>query len=446
MFLDVYKNGELIETLSLSASKRLYTVGRQEGVADILLTHASVSREQATITISASGSVVVTDLGSAQGTFISGKALPPKKPHALAPGRSLVFGKSTRVFKLREGGDGFVSATAAAAPPPAVSEPLTERLLALLRGQVPSSTLALRPDGFARLSEVAACSSLLAFHVPAASILELAAAPSRENILEVKSEDGEPILRALSGHAPTSRVDPNLRLRRLNIASLGGEAILYHGAKFSEWNILRAKGIGRAAAGGKTGGGGILPPIRLSTAPPAKRECDIVVVIRAAHLSESGARVWIDTAGGVAAIPAGGGDPPPLSLVVMPVGGTLGVHLFDRIYSARDGGELMSAAEIEPIRKRKEAELVAAAAAAAAATAAAAAKRRQGEEEGGEEGRGEGGKVGEGGKEGGKEELIVERYNPYLSHFGMEPAPKPSNRSAAAIGPVKKRQKGEESE
>ena len=73
--LDVYKGGEIVETIALSASKRRYTVGRQEGVADILLTHASISREQATITVSASGTVVVKDLGSAQGTYISGKRL-----------------------------------------------------------------------------------------------------------------------------------------------------------------------------------------------------------------------------------------------------------------------------------------------------------------------------------------------------------------------------------
>lgn len=425
MYLDVYKNGELIETLSLSASKRLYTVGRQEGVADILLTHASVSREQATITISASGSVVVTDLGSAQGTYISGKSLAPKKPHALAPGRSLVFGKSTRVFKLREASDGFMAA--AAAPPPAVSEPLTEGLLALLRGQVPSSALALRPDGFARLSELAASPSLAAFHPTAASVLELAAAPAREGVLEVRAEEGEPLVRALSGHALTSRVDPSLRLRRLDLVSLGAGAMLYHGAKFSEWNLLRARGIGGAAAGG-----GVLPPIRLSTVAPAKRggaRCDVVVVLSAARLHDSGARVWIDATATDAA-GAGGEDgqqPPPLALVAAPpvAGGTLGVYLFDRIYSARDGADLMSREEIEPIRVRREVEQ-------AAAAAAAALARRKSAEEFKEEVRLE------------EEEAAVERYNPYLSHLELEPAPKPSNRSAAAVVPVRKRQRAEE--
>ena len=88
----------------------MYKVGRQAGFADVVLAHASISREHATLTVSASGSVVVCDLGSAHGTSISGKRLPANKPHLLVPGRSLVFGQSTRVFKLREdSGGGFMS-------------------------------------------------------------------------------------------------------------------------------------------------------------------------------------------------------------------------------------------------------------------------------------------------------------------------------------------------
>ena len=43
MLLDVIKDGELVDTHELSASKRVYKVGRQAGVADIVLTHGSVS-------------------------------------------------------------------------------------------------------------------------------------------------------------------------------------------------------------------------------------------------------------------------------------------------------------------------------------------------------------------------------------------------------------------
>ena len=44
----------------------------------------------------------------------SGKPLEPKKPHLLPPGRSLTFGQSTRVFKLRDGGTGFMNPQASA--------------------------------------------------------------------------------------------------------------------------------------------------------------------------------------------------------------------------------------------------------------------------------------------------------------------------------------------
>ena len=142
MLLDVFKDGELIESIQLSASKRLYTVGRQPNVSDIFLSHASISREQATLTVSASGTVVVMDAGSAQGTFISGKKLPPKKKHTLPPGRSLVFGKSTRVYKLREGGTGFVTGAATpASAPPAASAPRVQALEAVecLEGVTPDN-------------------------------------------------------------------------------------------------------------------------------------------------------------------------------------------------------------------------------------------------------------------------------------------------------------------
>ena len=116
--LDQYKDGALVETLQLSASKRVYKVGRQAGFADVVLAHASISREHATLTVSASGSVVVCDLGSAHGTSISGKRLPANKPHLLAPGRSLQFGASSRIFKLRADSTGFLTAAGGAASAP----------------------------------------------------------------------------------------------------------------------------------------------------------------------------------------------------------------------------------------------------------------------------------------------------------------------------------------
>ena len=166
MLLDVFKDGELIESIQLSASKRLYTVGRQPNVSDIFLSHASISREQATLTVSASGTVVVMDAGSAQGTFISGKKLPPKKKHTLPPGRSLVFGKSTRVYKLREGGSGFMN-DAEAVPAPKqqkrYNETLATALLSVLRRGSLDDSERLRPDGYVPLAALLASSALASF-------------------------------------------------------------------------------------------------------------------------------------------------------------------------------------------------------------------------------------------------------------------------------------------
>ena len=169
--LDQYKDGALVETLQLSASKRVYKVGRQAGFADVVLAHASISREHATLTVSASGSVVVCDLGSAHGTSISGKRLPANKPHLLAPGRSLQFGASSRIFKLRADSTGFLTAAggAASAPPPqtqsARAEALEKALLDALRhGALDGERL--RPDGFVRLDAALGCAALAAHRPP----------------------------------------------------------------------------------------------------------------------------------------------------------------------------------------------------------------------------------------------------------------------------------------
>ena len=98
--LDQYKDGALVETLQLSASKRVYKVGRQAGFADVVLAHASISREHATLTVSASGSVVVCDLGSAHGTSISGKRLPVERDSVLTAEMNKVRKSSNKIRSI----------------------------------------------------------------------------------------------------------------------------------------------------------------------------------------------------------------------------------------------------------------------------------------------------------------------------------------------------------
>ena len=167
--------------------------------------------------------------------------------------------------------------------------------------------------------------------------------------------------------------------------------------------------------------------------------CDLVVELSAERLGVSGTQVWIDQgATELAAANAMANSPPALALVVLPPPGedVLGVDLFERVVGARDGSELMSAAEIEPIRARRAAE----AEARAAAEVAAAEKQRQVEEQ---RAAARARREREDSKD---EEQASERYNPYLSHLEMEPPLKPSNRSAAGVAQVRKRTRGENSD
>ena len=222
MILDCFKDGELVESIQLSASKRLYTVGRQANVSDIFLSHGSISREQATLTVSASGSVVVMDVGSAQGTFISGKKLPPKKKHTLPPGRSLVFGKSTRIYKLREGASGFmndVEAVPVPKPQKRYNETLATALLSVLRRGSLDDSERLRPDGYVPLAALLASSALASFRCTEKEARTLVADTEALDLFELRTEAGALLMRAQSGHEARRRPSPPQAPARLLPAS-----------------------------------------------------------------------------------------------------------------------------------------------------------------------------------------------------------------------------------
>ena len=222
MILDCFKDGELVESIQLSASKRLYTVGRQANVSDIFLSHGSISREQATLTVSASGSVVVMDVGSAQGTFISGKKLPPKKKHTLPPGRSLVFGKSTRIYKLREGASGFmndVEPVPVPKPQKRYNETLATALLSVLRRGSLDDSERLRPDGYVPLAALLASSALASFRCTEKEARTLVADTEALELFELRTEAGALLMRAQSGHEAHRRPSPPQAPARLLPAS-----------------------------------------------------------------------------------------------------------------------------------------------------------------------------------------------------------------------------------
>ena len=439
MLLDVFKNGELVETIELSASKRVYRVGRQAGLADIVLEHGSISREQATLTVSASGTVVVADLGSAHGTLISGKKLAPNKPHILPPGRSLTFGQSTRVFKLREGGSGFVASADASTALPAASalsaallldDPRVQAALAVLRDGA-ADVERLRPDGFLALTSVLASAAVARAGCTEAEFLAKLPAKIASHI-EAASEDGHEglLLRAVDGHAPATRVDTSLRLQAIPadapIAD-GGPTVMLPGAptplpqllifctSFRDWNALRAQGAGAGQA--------VPRPLRLcERTPPSgtkiaslgRKAADLLVHVRTASLLAEGLRLYrvlpTESVDGAQDTAQGGAAEENWESIVC-VGdapsGLIGPWHFDKVVSARDGSEMMGEDEIEALRQAraaKAAEVVKAAQARADAEEARRkqreASRRQREE-----------------SEAMAAPVQAPRHNPYLAHM-----------------------------
>ena len=459
MLLDIFKDGELVETMELSASKRVYKVGRQAGLADIVLAHGSISREQATLTVSASGSVVVADLGSAHGTLISGKKLAPNKPHLLPPSRSLTFGQSTRVFKLREGGTGFVEAGGSAAAATAtlsaamlLDDPRVQAALHVLRNGA-SDVERARPDGYLPLISVLQSSGVQRAGATEALLASLPAKLSET--IEAMEDGGVLWLRALDGHAPSMRVDTKLVLTAIHSPTIADDeeedavvagpmlppslqpaalpedpntlpSQLIFCASFKTWNALRSHGVGA----------GVEPPqpIRLCCQKPkaantrveslGNRAADLLVYVDTLVLLREGGKLFrvskrqeVDAAEGessgagasaAAATPMRNDEIEPLACIGPDEkGGLIGPWLFTKVINARDGSEMMGEVELAPLReaRRKAAEQVAV----KAAEKAEAEQVRMRQREVSRIRREEAERVAERSKP-------VERYNPYLAH------------------------------
>ena len=437
MYLDVFKEGELVDTYELSASKRLYKVGRQKGFADIVLEHGSISREQATLTVSASGTVVVTDLKSAHGTKLSGKAIAPNKPHLLPPGRSLVFGQSTRVFKLREGASsGFVTqagvgqaSKVAAMTNLVLEDPRVQAALAILRKGHADCGERLRPDGFLRLHALLACGPVQRSGCTEA---DLASLPTKlgEHVGAMKDDiktglgTGEMLLRALDGHAAEVRVDTTLKITPLGAPDFETSSLpseLTFCSSFREWNAVRSHGCGAGRSAPS--------PIRLCSRPPPAgfkaaslggRSADIFVVISTSSLLAEGLNIFrVDAEGdgkdSTAAAGTAGVPPSCEDLVVVgddETGGTVGPWHFQRVVNARDGTEMMSAAEVEPLREARVKKVQSLAAAAQAKRDAEAARKAKREEKRLREEHAAA--LAE------AEQPAAKRPNPYLAHMAKE--------------------------
>ena len=95
----VWKGAALLESLAINV-RPFYFAGRLPE-CDVMLEHASASRHHAAILHHRSGAVYIHDLGSAHGTFLSGRRLPPREPTLWAEGEPCVFGASSRTYVLR---------------------------------------------------------------------------------------------------------------------------------------------------------------------------------------------------------------------------------------------------------------------------------------------------------------------------------------------------------
>ena len=68
-------------------------IGRGED-CDLVLDHREVSRQHARIS-QVSGQILITDLGSSNGTIVEGQTLTPNRPVPLDPGSTVLMGRSS---------------------------------------------------------------------------------------------------------------------------------------------------------------------------------------------------------------------------------------------------------------------------------------------------------------------------------------------------------------
>eukprot|EP00281_Chroomonas_sp_CCMP1168_P007512 CAMPEP_0206268782 /NCGR_PEP_ID=MMETSP0047_2-20121206/31912_1 /ASSEMBLY_ACC=CAM_ASM_000192 /TAXON_ID=195065 /ORGANISM="Chroomonas mesostigmatica_cf, Strain CCMP1168" /LENGTH=132 /DNA_ID=CAMNT_0053697167 /DNA_START=60 /DNA_END=455 /DNA_ORIENTATION=+ len=98
--IKVCKEGAVLQQISLTPLK-IMLIGRKQD-ADICIEHPSSSRQHASLVLNAQG-VVLTDLGSAHGTFRNQQQLPANQPTKLVDGDVVRFGQSTRTYVVSVG-------------------------------------------------------------------------------------------------------------------------------------------------------------------------------------------------------------------------------------------------------------------------------------------------------------------------------------------------------
>lgn len=79
----------------------MFLIGRQQNRVDLPLLHESISREHAAIVLDEQRGTLLVDLGSTSGTKLNGQVLQEHIGMPLKDGDEIVFGASTRLYKVK---------------------------------------------------------------------------------------------------------------------------------------------------------------------------------------------------------------------------------------------------------------------------------------------------------------------------------------------------------
>jgi len=161
------------------------TVGREN--CDILLMDGTVSRRHAQFTVE-NGAVVVTDLGSTNGTQVDNSRITPNQPTPLAPGATLRFGNA--LLTLMAPGGAETTIVAGTPPPPAADQTLVATPPAAPPPPAPTDAAEVMP--FA--GETPAAPPLILEEAPAPSAAQEPAVarlkPTAANVPEIRIRPG----------------------------------------------------------------------------------------------------------------------------------------------------------------------------------------------------------------------------------------------------------------
>ncbi|OLY81180.1 Kanadaptin [Smittium mucronatum] len=96
-FLEVLKQGVLIETINFPRDQDYFVAGRLPN-CDIILEHQSASRYHSVIQFCQDGEAYIYDLNSSHKTFLNKTEIPPNKLIKLKVGDQIRFGFSSRIY------------------------------------------------------------------------------------------------------------------------------------------------------------------------------------------------------------------------------------------------------------------------------------------------------------------------------------------------------------